>query len=718
MSSSIYERLQLLPIHSVEDKYIDIYTALKNNSQMSNIEIYKSNQFEGLFVSALVKISIPSRGVYHNLDIRKNERIIIYSGENYPIVAPSVMIAREDFPFSFVPHLNTGVNRSNIDELNLCLYRGDIDEWFYKNGATKFCDLINEWFSDLVNGDLIKQDGFETIRINNNIAVLEADFEKISKKIEADNKRNYYFFKMENICGNVYYRVSDDEFSSNDYQKLPCILIFDNKNVDDCYFTTTLSKAKDLSNFSSYSRLTHALRRFRSKFYDPKSKYLLNEIWVIMAIKRPQQVIGTFSCYEFIGFKLSFNFEENPAVDNCNIRLATTIQSLNKNIAEKLSGTKYEKCSIALIGCGALGSKIAMSLAKMGYVQQKLVDNDVFLPHNLIRHEVTTPFYIGLNKARIMSSKINVLFGKSESTFYEEESFISNANYNNDFIIDCTASERNLYWYLMSNIECNGYCRCEIFMDGKLGVSFFEGSKHNPDIFDIRVYFLYYSVQDNLLQEIFNEQDNEFNEFHIGFGCSSDTMILDEATISNHASIVPHILEKYRNIDEGTVVINYFDKTNLENNFVRKLKVCKFNTYDLESGWKVHIMECVINSVREFVNQSNENMGLWIGCIDNNLKRITIVDTYIPPDNLRAKNKVTSGIKGVNKIIGSCEKKSCGIIRYIGEWHTHPNGRAVPSELDKRTFAEFSKLGKTYLMTILGKGEEGNWIAHGEETYE
>ena len=121
-------------------------------------------------------------------------------------------------------------------------------------------------------------------------------------------------------------------------------------------------------------------------------------------------------------------------------------------------------------------------------------------------------------------------------------------------------------------------------------------------------------------------------------------------------------------------------------------------------------MECVINSVREFVNQSNENMGLWIGCIDNNLKRITIVDTYIPPDNLRAKNRVTSGIKDVNKIIGSCEKKSCGIIRYIGEWHTHPNGRAVPSELDKRTFAEFSKLGKTYLMTILGKGEEGNWI--------
>lgn len=718
MPSSIYERLQLLPLQSVEEKYNDIYIALKNNSQMSNIEIYKSSQFEGVFISVIIKISIPSRGVYHNLDIRKNENIIIYSGRNYPLVAPSVMIAREDFPFSFVPHLNTGIHGSKIDELNLCLYRGDIDEWFYKNGSMKFCDLINEWFSDLVNGTLIKHDGFESIRINNSIAVFEADFEQISKKIEADNKRGYYFLKIENIRRTGYCRISSDEFLSSDESTLPCILIFDNKNVDDCYFTSAVSKANDLSNFSSYSKLSHALSRFRSKFYNPRSEYSIANICVIMAVKRPQQVIGTFSCYEFIGFLLPFDFAENPIVDDCSIGLASTIQSLNKNIAEKLSGTKYDKCSIAVIGCGALGSKIAMTLAKMGYIQQKLIDNDILLPHNLVRHEVTNSFYIGINKAHIMSYEINELLGKNEASFYQEESFISNVNYKDDFILDCTASERNLYWYLTSHIECSGYCRCEIFMDGKLGVSFFEGREHNPDIFDTRVSFFYHSMQDDLLQEIFKEQTDDYNEFHIGFGCSSDTMVLDEATISNHASIVPHILEKYRNIEEGIVVINYFNKTDLVNNFVRKLKVCKFNTYDLESGWKIHINEYVINSVCEFVNQSVENMGLWIGCIDNNLKRITVVDTYIPPDNLRAENKVIGGIQGVNKIIVSCEKKSCGIIRYIGEWHTHPSGRAIPSELDKKTFAEISKLGKISLMTIIGKSEVGNWVIDGEEKYE
>ena len=50
--------------------------------------------------------------------------------------------------------------------------------------------------------------------------------------------------------------------------------------------------------------------------------------------------------------------------------------------------------------------------------------------------------------------------------------------------------------------------------------------------------------------------------------------------------------------------------------------------------------------------------------------------------------------------------------------HFHPSGRAIPSELDKKTFAEISKLGKISLMTIIGKSEVGNWVIDGEEKYE
>lgn len=713
MTSNIYQRLQLSKINSVEEKYNDLYIAIEKNSQMNNVELYESSQIGGVFFRTLIKISIPSRGVYHNLAINKFESIIVYVGEKYPLIAPSVMIERDDFPYSFIPHLNMGIRNTKIDEMNLCLYRGDIDEWYLKNGAFEFCDLINEWFSDLVNGTLIKEDGFESIRINNSTAVLEADFEKLSKKIEADNKRGYIFLEAENIGKTRYVKVANNEYYSNDKNALPCILIFDNKTVDDCYFTSKLSRACDLSNFSSYNKLSHALQRFRSKFYDSQCEQLVSGIWIIMAVKRNQQVIGTFSHYEFIAFRLMFDFAENPIVDNCKIELGSTIQTLNKNIAEKLSGTQFEKNHIAIIGCGALGSKISMSLSKMGYLCQKFVDNDILLPHNFVRHEVNNPFFIGQNKAQVINYQIKALFQEAELEFFKNESFFSTVNYEDDIILDCTASERNLYWYLVSQIDCLCYCRSEIFMDGRLGVSLFEGSNHNPDIYDTRVSFFNYAIQDDLLKGIFVEKSETFNEFHIGFGCSSDTMILDDATISNHASIVPHILENGSNSDEGIALLNYFDKANLTNNFIKKLNIGQFKYFDSERGWKIHISLQVLNIVDMYRNQSVENMGLWFGCIDENIKRITVVETYIPPDNLRTESRVTGGTEGVSEKIDNYERNTNGTIRYIGEWHTHPMGKAIPSEIDKESFDEFGKLNKIYLMSIFGKDDVGNWVIKG-----
>lgn len=129
---------------------IDDYSSILQQPHESEIE-------NGLFIEAEVIISIPTDGVYNNLDIQNKERILIFLKPKYHLIAPAVIIARDDFPFSFIPHLNMGVSKSKIKELNLCLYRGDIDERFYEHGAMAFCNLINEWFSDLVNGELIKR---------------------------------------------------------------------------------------------------------------------------------------------------------------------------------------------------------------------------------------------------------------------------------------------------------------------------------------------------------------------------------------------------------------------------------------------------------------------------------------------------------------------------------------------------------------------------------
>ena len=73
---------------------------------------------------------------------------------------------------------------------------------------------------------------------------------------------------------------------------------------------------------------------------------------------------------------------------------------------------------------------------------------------------------------------------------------------------------------------------------------------------------------------------------------------------------------------------------------------------------------------------------------EKKIKRVTIVDTFIPEDNERKDNTVEMGKKGVKEYLKSLRTKTNGLLRYIGEWHTHIAGDASPSQKDLKTFCE------------------------------
>ena len=69
---------------------------------------------------------------------------------------------------------------------------------------------------------------------------------------------------------------------------------------------------------------------------------------------------------------MEFDFSRNPYVDNCSLKTMLVLQSLNRKMTERLSGTQFRKDSLTVWGCGALGSKVAMEMARMGYLKQRL----------------------------------------------------------------------------------------------------------------------------------------------------------------------------------------------------------------------------------------------------------------------------------------------------------------------------------------------------------
>lgn len=152
--------------------------------------------------------------------------------------APAVLFVRNDFPSNRIPHLNLGVSDSSISLLNPCLYRGNIDEWFYQNGPEKFCDRINGWFSDLVNGELINEDGFETVRDENIAGIVEVDFDYLFNII-LKYQKDYgsCVLKMRKRT-DKYFKILNEEYSKNLKEDIvPCLFVFDRKNVISDYIS-------------------------------------------------------------------------------------------------------------------------------------------------------------------------------------------------------------------------------------------------------------------------------------------------------------------------------------------------------------------------------------------------------------------------------------------------------------------------------------------------
>lgn len=107
--------------------------------------------------------------------------------------------------------------------------------------------------------------------------------------------------------------------------------------------------------------------------------------------------------------------------------------------------------SVALIGCGSVGSKIAASLARAGVEKFVLVDCDLLFPGNLVRNDLDMSA-VGVSKTDAVATRLDminpnvsvikrhVLLGGQESSNATEVTFSNIAKC--DLVIDATADAR------------------------------------------------------------------------------------------------------------------------------------------------------------------------------------------------------------------------------------------------------------------------------------
>lgn len=185
---------------------------------------------------------------------------------------------------------------------------------------------------------------------------------------------------------------------------------------------------------------------------------------------------------------------------------------------------------------------------------------------------------------------------------------------------------------------------------------------------------------------------------------------MPQDTIALHSCIFSKGIRKIIKSDDAHIKIwRMNDKDTID----VKEYVCKIHEPMIINahGWTVITDSFLINKLQHYRQNKlpNETGGVLIGTYDTQRKIAYIVDTIpSPPDSKEWPTVYIRGCKGLELEVNKVGKITDGMLKYVGEWHSHPKGmNANPSQTDIQAFAwlteEMNQYGYPALMLILGE---------------
>lgn len=680
-----------------------------------------------------ISVNLPARGAY-KIDIRHIENIlIIFDKEQYPFKAPLAKSDRKDFPKSELSHLYV----SRIDKpASLCLVRGNIDDWFANKSIVDFVRLIENWYWKAGSGFLTEDnEQFDPVRLEGYSGINSYPYEKYFKLVA--EKKGVKEGSDFSITVQSFLDVSDQGTSykllfpvgETDLEKSKGIIRVINEGLE-----KQSSKEKWLFGIIIWSESNEPISQYQVNFPDNyreliafaedtgvnlssaidfylrKKLDFFNGIPVIIAVKRPLNIIGYNGNIEFFHFLINAPNEkiiDYEIADNASVSFQSHREPLSTKKAREISGYKNNLGPLLVLGAGSLGSKIILHLAKCGHLNQRILDTDKFEPHNMVRH-VLDEKSIGQLKSKSLVEKIQSLYDNSAET---KELIGGDRNAINllqdqknkivkdcKWIVDTTASSSILNALAStSGIQAN-ICRCEIADKGKLGLLYIEGSKRNPRVDDLTI--LSYALSKKIpyiSQWLVNEKEikeGNQNIVNVGVGCNSETLVMGDDLISNHASAFTRVLkseaERDHIADDGLIFLNHIEEDGLVSIHSKSVLVkpqTVFKTTN-ESEWEIRVKHGLTDILHEQFENCfpNETGGVFVGVVNYKTKIIYVTDIILAPaDSQASPICFVRGVKNLPQQIDNFKRDSGQLLGYIGEWHTHPHGPNTLSEIDIET---------------------------------
>ena len=400
----------------------------------------------------------------------------------------------------------------------------------------------------------------------------------------------------------------------------------------------------------------------------------------------------------------------------------------SRALAAEVNGESLgDSSQVIAVGVGALGSLVVSNLARGGFGQWTLVDNDLLLPHNLGRHALGGQ-YLGVPKAIGLADFLNVTIdGRPIATgipinVLRKASLDEQATVgwkSSRIILDMSASIA-VARHLCHDIESSAR-RVSLFLNPSgtaLTLLSENRARSTPlDLLEMQHYRAL--ISDSGLRGLLASPAT----MRSGVGCRDVSNQIPQDLVGLLSGIGSRAVRRAVETDDAQIATWRVDESNYT------VAYTSVEVPDIRSrkknGWRVFWDARLENKLRVYRNAKlpKETGGVLIGSFDMARRIIYVVDaTEAPADSQECQNGFLRGLEGLQEEVDAIQLATNSMLGYIGEWHSHPTGNVAPSSRDEDVIRWVEQTldddGQVGVVGIVGRNQKLNFIPCGTSLYQ
>lgn len=682
-----------------------------------------------------VSVERPQAPVY---DIRKEERLALVfhaADRSYP----EVLALRPDFPR--VSHLNFGKQEF---PRSLCLYDQPWSEITLRWTPIQFVELIRTWLALTAKGMLHQDDQpLEPLLFGSGLRIiLPADLFSNDDSVEGTTLDVYRASQHEGCRTLIAIRPHADRTDQDALKFVATTLAA--KPQKHGIIRKAPANILELHDFLSAGGI-NLVDSLRTRIQEWNHAHVLNARLIIIVAFPLVRVVGaapekwdfwaflTDDTIRKIGVDIGLWSDHNGNVglligasDDLRgqasaIDVMSPYVEFTRTTAATASGLEPDSCKVLAIGAGALGSQVITTLARSGFGQWTIADQDDLLPHNLARHALNG-MYVGRSKAVGMAFSLNQFYRNDDGAKAivadvlspgDKEQLLRDAFSGAELIFDLSASVP-VARHLVAGIDSPAR-RVSVFLNpqGTDLVVLAEDSHRTLPLDALEVQYYRAAATDPRLD---GHLASNAGRLRYGRSCGDISTSMPAHLVTMHAAIASEAIRRIRTSEKASINVWRCEPKTLT---VTPVDVSPHDVDRQEIlGWTLILDNWLLNRIAELRQSKlpNETGGVLVGVHDLQHRVIYVVDTVpSPPDSEEWPTLYIRGSQGLLDRVKDLSNRSGNQLEYVGVWHSHPNGCSTfPSSDDMQVFVWLTERlamgGYPALMAIAGGRSGSRWF--------